>query len=597
MNGSSSPSYPYNPINTSVEVGNASVDEASATDVDDSEVEDFGSCGAEDSGIVVEPEGPVLPDVDVIATPEDDHHGDVEHEDCDHEETDKDDDDHEDCDDEYVPSDESSEDESEIAEAVKSSCDRLGFIVNENRNIVKKREEDKENKTPENDEKDQENEVAEESSEEDEEEPGAKKVLAARLEQMERSSKDGHKQHCCLFCGELKWKLPRHYEDKHSDQERVKEALSYKEGSKERKRIWTELRREGDFAISIDAYQQNLQPVCVRKTKSEKEMLPCTVCKGWFVARHLSRHKCFAKKNGSVKSARVFVITNTMDDDFKEVHEKLIVGIKDPELKVIIRNDPLLLALGAVELDNKDRRRYHDTRYTLRVVAKLLIAFRKRTSENHRAIDLIQPENYDQMLKTVKSVAGYKGRTDIENPHIIMKFGYSLRTLAILGEMLYTKKCDWKKVKRMKAMQSLYEKDFTNYINHAKCLYELRGGNLPEELPLEEDLRILRNYCIEQITHLVRIGDEKISQRQLSELARLCFTRLCTFNARRGGEPGKLTLKDWGETLKDTWKSSEDIKGLTDPVEVKLAERLKLCYLPGKKKKKGMCVPFCVLLL
>ena len=124
-------------------------------------------------------------------------------------------------------------------------------------------------------------------------------------------------------------------------------------------------------------------------------------------------------------------------------------------MKLIIRNDRLLLALAAVELDNKDHRRYHDIRYTLCVVAKLLMEFRMLTNEDMRAIDLLQPENYDPMLKAVKNIAGYKGRTKIDNPHFVIKFGHSLRTLILLAEKMYTKSYSWDSVKKIKAMMSL----------------------------------------------------------------------------------------------------------------------------------------------
>ena len=118
-----------------------------------------------------------------------------------------------------------------------------------------------------------------------------------------------------------------------------------------------------------------------------------------------------------------------------------MVGIRDTQLKLIIRNDRLLLALAAVELDHKDHRRYHDIRYTLCVVARLLIEFRTLTNEDMRAIDLLQPENYDSLLKAVKNIAGYKGRTNIDNHHFVIKFGHSLRMLILLGETMYTKSC------------------------------------------------------------------------------------------------------------------------------------------------------------
>ena len=124
----------------------------------------------------------------------------------------------------------------------------------------------------------------------------------------------------------------------------------------------------------MEAYQQNLEPVEVRRGKSTKEKLPCSRCKGWFVARSLSKHSCFLKKeerlgkgvkNAAVKSSRVFLENSAVKDEYREVEEKLVVGIRVKQLKMIIRNDRLLLALATVELDHKDHRRYHDIRYTL----------------------------------------------------------------------------------------------------------------------------------------------------------------------------------------------------------------------------------------
>ena len=59
-----------------------------------------------------------------------------------------------------------------------------------------------------------------------------------------------------------------------------------------------------------------------------------------------------------------------------------------------------------------------------------------------------------------------------------------------------------------------------------------------------------------------------------------------TFNARRGGEPGKITLNDWKMAEEDRWKRESDLERLTDPVEKMLAKKNKLCYIEGKKKKR-----------
>ena len=70
-------------------------------------------------------------------------------------------------------------------------------------------------------------------------------------------------------------------------------------------------------------------------------------------------------------------------------------------------------------------------------------------------------------------------------------------------------------------------------------------------------------------------------------MSKLVYVRLLTFNARRGGEPGKLLLEDWKMIESDRWKRESDIDRITDPVEKQLMQRLKLCYIEGKKKKRG----------
>ena len=56
----------------------------------------------------------------------------------------------------------------------------------------------------------------------------------------------------------------------------MKEALSsYPVNSNERKLKWVEIRRDGDFKVNMDAYQQDLEPIPVRNqnaTKGESAM-------------------------------------------------------------------------------------------------------------------------------------------------------------------------------------------------------------------------------------------------------------------------------------------------------------------------------------
>ena len=67
-------------------------------------------------------------------------------------------------------------------------------------------------------------------------------------------------------------------------------------------------------------------------------------------------------------------------------------------------------------------------------------------------------------------------------------------------------------------------------------------------------------------------------------LMKLTLARVMSFNARRGGETSKLKLKHWEGVEDDRWKRRFDIENIEDTAEKKLAERMKLCYVEGKKR-------------
>lgn len=60
--------------------------------------------------------------------------------------------------------------------------------------------------------------------------------------------------------------------------------------------------------------------------------------------------------------------------------------------------------------------------------------------------------------------------------------------------------------------------------------------------------------------------------------------RIIKFNNRPGGEPTKLMSNLQAEE-NERWKRSSNIKQLEDPIEAKLASRLSLRYVEGKKTK------------
>ena len=79
---------------------------------------------------------------------------------------------------------------------------------------------------------------------------------------------------------------------------------------------------------------------------------------------------------------------------------------------------------------------------------------------------------------------------------------------------------------------------------------------------------------------------EEMTLQEWSTLQKLTITRIITFNARRGSEPLKILVSDWERCLNDEWKRTEDIAAIEDPLEKLLADRLKVLYVKGKKRRR-----------
>lgn len=263
--------------------------------------------------------------------------------------------------------------------------------------------------------------------------------------------------------------------------------------------------------------------------------------------------------------------------------------MKRDDLHLIIRNDSSLLLYGAIQMETKDEDRCSDIKYSLRVLSRLLIKFRKISQNpNARSQSLILPENYDFTLQAAKEISGYKSARNIKVPTTFNKIGFCLKNLALYERAVALKENSSIMYEKIRNILELYETDWQVYASNCKAVYQNEKANIPEELPLEEDVKAFRSYCMDQIKRMVKIiKDGEFTTNDVKNLAKVTSARLMTFNARRGGEVSKPKLSHWQGVEDNRWKRRTDVDALSDPVEKKLAERMGICYLPGKRKKGG----------
>ena len=173
--------------------------------------------------------------------------------------------------------------------------------------------------------------------------------------------------------------------------------------------------------------------------EDQDDFLSCIACFGYFKARKLAKHvKGCSLATKEIKDIPRQVATSrallaTTNHKYPDVHQ-FILSIMRRDIKyLVIKNDDSLLLYATTNIQAKEKDRYSDIKYSLRVIVELLIQFRKTSGKpNLKAKDLVLPKNYDDVLRAAKSITGYKGPRDIEKSNVFRKIGFCLSNLYVI---------------------------------------------------------------------------------------------------------------------------------------------------------------------
>ena len=195
--------------------------------------------------------------------------------------------------------------------------------------------------------------------------------------------------------------------------------------------------------------------------------------------------------SAAVKTSRIMLGTDIYSGREQMMHSTLLSTMKRDVRHLIIRSDKLLMTYVIVEIEKRERERYNDVSHSLKLLAKLLLEFREITNnENACSQDLVMPENYDNVVHCIKILSEYDGIRHIKYPSRIIQTGLALRTLSIIVKLEHLKTGSFKMVEKMRCFEELYESDYSFLANNARNVYYKKKANIPEELPLEKDIKI-----------------------------------------------------------------------------------------------------------
>lgn len=358
-------------------------------------------------------------------------------------------------------------------------------------------------------------------------------------------------------------------------------------------------RDDGIYEANVEAASSE-NPVFVSQKLCFGKPLLCNNCNRFISRKGFYKHRkaCKVDKiSDEVKPAGCSMYSLGKEDvTFRD----LVAGIQEDAAGSLCKCDPTIQLVGK-RLFQKDKSKPGKSmevkkmvRANMRMLARLYIIFQEHVGDLQ---DLTVRDMFDRthfnVLREAVTIFTTKESPEGECD---VKYGlksnlyYVLLSAAtfIKGSLLEVKgkEADADEMQRfievLKMNQMLLFGDAQYHINMSRQ-ERLR---LPERMPNEDDLHALKTAnvsTIENIMHEYHFMD----MHDFVKLRNAVCCRLTLFNGRRGGEPSRLTMRQWIERSK--WIEGVPLKSL-DAFEQKLVESMQIMYGPGKANHLVPCL-------
>ncbi len=415
-----------------------------------------------------------------------------------------------------------------------------------------------------------------------------------------------NKQQACLYCHKQVFKIIRHLEDRHQNQDDVKKLLALPKSSKERNTLTCKLRNQGNFLHNIKVLKSGSGNIIPAKRPSEDVpytwYYPCPGCLAFYCKTELWRHmqeKCQLKTK-TKKSEEESVLTESRELLLSECLAdkrlaKLYAPMKEDHILNVVKNDLLINQFASYLIDKQGQgRQDRYIRQRVRELGRFLSFVQKQRDNQHLQLaTLIKPNEFDSVVNAVKSLQeeGSNATGPITLP---LKLGHSLKRVAQIQRGQAVRNGENTMKEQCSSFLELYEAEWSDRVSShtLRTMYDLKMNKI-DELPVTNDVVKLANGLKEKINKLTheleqcKKPDATVGRR----LSEAVLARLILFNKRRGGEASKILLETYQEVSTEGPQINEEVFQSLDPLEKKLAEQHLLMKTKGKR---GWHVPILI---
>ena len=408
----------------------------------------------------------------------------------------------------------------------------------------------------------------------------------------------------CPLCEKMLPRLSRHIMTVHRDCDQVKKIMGLP--SKARDLHLRQMRRQG--ILKFNKKQLLTDSPCLqreRRRKKNSEMAMCNHCCGFFARKHFWRHKITCRSDTATEPVAIplSVMKSTSNNRFlpEEFRNEILTKFSNDLTGKLCQTDTSILTVGRRLYDKMKRKQDKlaevgkSVRMDMRRLASLFMTFKEISGE--RCSDSCVHSDSSSMLvrshfSSLEEAIDRRciDADEIESASSKLKAGLKISYYYLLKKMAKIMKATF--LERDEDSKAAEIDKFTDVLalNHnvvfGDAMYKINKNRQtklrrPENLPREDDCQQLRDYTLQRIEQLTNDQFQFWSTSEYCELRDLVLSRLTLFNARRGGEPARLTMTEWQEAVEGRWLNSTSVNNSSD-IERQLFREFKLTYQTGK---------------
>ncbi|XP_066603897.1 MATH and LRR domain-containing protein PFE0570w-like [Prorops nasuta] len=367
------------------------------------------------------------------------------------------------------------------------------------------------------------------------------------------------KSFMCLYCKKLLTNLPRHFTEKHKNEEEVKNFSVLPKGNSERKKILDLLRKKGNFLYNTNSEFNKGNLIVARRPskklkRSATDFTACVKCNGFFSKNNIRHHfkQCLVNYNTN-KQRTIKILGRSI---MCQIHHTANFSLKRIVFPVMredavtkrIRNDELIIAYGNKMCIKYRLPHQHDMiRARMRLLGRYLITLSEVDNSIVDFSSIYHPNRFDNSILAVHKLAEYEEDTcTYKIPSIASSLGTLLKLVGRILRSTYIKRQDPIKQKEVEDYLKLFEDEYGISVNKTVQETMIRRNRQKKViLPAMKDIKQFNMYLKDERRKAYEdLKTNKFSMSSWLSLAEYTLISIQMFNRRRAGELERILIDD-----------------------------------------------------